>query len=149
MSATAICHHKSNQAVHPSKMRNALWVLRLILLVFLPRAASFPLFRANSNILEVGAERNLEKKDVLLSTTGSFDRRDMFRLVSAFMLAVPFPAGAGEVGARITKAVTTSDVGVSVRTSVGTSVMSNQSFCSEAILIIASIDDSKRCPNNG
>lgn len=37
---------------------------------------------------------------------------------SAVILTSPSPASAGEIGARITKAVTTSDLGISVRTSV-------------------------------
>merc|ERR1719343_583409 len=39
-------------------------------------------------------------------------------IATTVLLAAPSAANAGEVGARITKAVTTSDLGISVRTSV-------------------------------
>ena len=41
-----------------------------------------------------------------------------FGVTSSFLLVPTLPSHAGEVGARITKAVTTSDLGISVRTSV-------------------------------
>jgi hypothetical protein len=50
---------------------------------------------------------------------GSRARRNILRISAGLLLASPpLPSVAGEVGARITKAVTTSDLGISVRTSV-------------------------------
>jgi hypothetical protein len=54
---------------------------------------------------------------------GSLHRRGFIQTIAktaTLLSIVPLPAVAGEVGAKITRAVTTSDLGISVRTSVGT-----------------------------
>ena len=57
-------------------------------------------------------ERRPSRRDVL--TVGL----RVFMAAAAGWTSMPLPGSAGEVGARITKAVTTSDLGISVRTSV-------------------------------
>jgi len=62
-----------------------------------------------------------KRRDVLPSSPllqRTTSRRDVLNAIFVTTAALPQTAHAGEVGARITKAVTTSDLGISVRTSV-------------------------------
>jgi len=52
------------------------------------------------------------------STRRSIWRQTVQIMTAAMFMGQPLPVSAGEVGARITRAVTTSDLGISVRTSV-------------------------------
>lgn len=79
-----------------------------------------PLYFSANDYDEDGDEKSVDENTVLESR----QRRDLLRgitgVVGTILIGVSGPsiANAGEVGARITKAITTSDLGISVRTSV-------------------------------
>jgi hypothetical protein len=99
-------------------------MISVLLLALLPQSTAFcttrstpPLYLPNSRIT---SQRYLQEDPSSDDTTTSTStRRNILRVLAAgAFLAPASPSWAGEVGAIITKAVTTSDLGLSVRTSV-------------------------------